>query len=455
MNKNFKLPMAVNKIINQLNDAGYEAYAVGGCTRDLLLNKTPHDYDICTSATPEQMKAVFRQNREQTYDTGIQHGTISVMVDGEIYETTTYRIDGEYSDGRHPDDVEFVDDIEKDLGRRDFTINAMAYNENDGLVDPFDGQEDLENKLIRCVGRPDKRFQEDALRVLRAIRFAATYRFAIEEETKKAIIRNKHLLANIAEERKTTELLKTLKSADAELLREYKDVFAEFIPEIKDMFSFEQKNEWSPYDVFEHTIFALEHCNSDDMKVKLALFFHDIGKPHSYTEKDGVRDFSGHALVGSEMTDEILRRMKFDNDTRESVVELIKYHAAPIKQDRVMIKKCLNKIGPEQFARLLELKMADGKAHSPKHTIDILKSIKNIEAIYLDILNKKECYLIKDLDVNGNDLKNLGLRGKEVGNTLKYLLDQVISNPELNKKSELVEMAKEYNNFDFEQERER
>jgi tRNA nucleotidyltransferase (CCA-adding enzyme) len=442
-NINIKLPDAVNKIISELNTCEYSAYAVGGCVRDSMLGKTPHDYDICTSATPEQMKKVFKAHKQNTYDTGIQHGTISVMIDGELYESTTYRLDGEYSDGRHPDEVVFVDEIEKDLARRDFTINAMAYNEKDGLIDPFNGQEDLENKIIRCVGNPNRRFQEDGLRIMRAIRFAATYGFTIEPETKQAIFDNKHLLKNIAEERKTTEFLKTLKTADAELLREYKDVFVEFIPELNDIFDFEQNNPWHVYDVFEHTIQALECCNSDDMNVKLAVFFHDIGKPRSFQDsEDGLRHFKGHGSVGAEMTDEIMRRMKFDNETRESVVQLVQYHAAQIKPEKAFIKKCMNKIGEEQFSKLLEVKIADNMAQNLEHSAKVIEELKNIEKMYCDILDKKECYLIKDLHINGKDLISIGMKpGKELGNTLEQLLEKVIKNPELNDKETLLEIA--------------
>lgn len=446
-----KLPKAVDKIIKLLNEKGYSASAVGGCTRDSILGKEPNDWDICTSATPEQMKEVFKAAHLHTYDTGIQHGTISIMVDGELYETTTYRIDGEYSDGRHPDEVVFVDNIEKDLARRDFTVNAMAYNDKDGLIDPFNGQEDLENKIIRCVGDPNQRFQEDALRVLRAIRFASTYGFAIESVTKQAIFDNQHLLKNVAAERKTTEFLKTLRTADAELLREYKDVFAEFIPELKDTFGFDQNNPWHVYDVFEHTIHAFECCNSDDMIVKLAVFFHDIGKPHSFQDsEDGVRHFKGHGSVGSDITNEIMRRMKFDNETREAVVQLVQYHAAQIKPEKAFIKKCMNKIGANQFAKLLEVKVADNMAQNLERSAKVIEDIKKIGELFGEIINNKECYLIKDLAVNGKDLMDVGIpSGKQMGATLNYLLDEVIENPDSNNKDVLLEKAKEFNELEF------
>ena len=359
------IPADANELIHTLQNNGHSAYIVGGCVRDSILGRTPHDYDICTSATPSEMLEIFKDRK--IIETGLQHGTVTVVVNGEPYEITTYRIDGIYSDNRRPDTVIFTDKLVEDLRRRDFTINAMAYNDEEGLIDPFNGMEDIKYKKINCVGFAEDRFGEDALRILRAIRFAAQLEFTIMHGTDREIHKQYKNLENISIERINSEFCKIASSDDfcVELLL-YKDVFSLFIPELKDMFDFPQNNPWHIWDVFGHTIHAVEYCDSDDLTIRLAVFFHDFGKPHSYQDgEDGIRHFKGHGKVSAEMTEQILRRLKFDNYTIDNVVELIRYHDATFNVGGKYVKRWLNKIGKEQFKRLLELRKADIKAQNP------------------------------------------------------------------------------------------
>ena len=328
MKFNINIPSDANEIIHTLQNHGHSAYVVGGCVRDSILGRIPHDWDICTSATPNEMLEIFKDKK--VIETGLQHGTITVVVNGEPYEVTTYRIDGVYSDNRRPDSVTFTDKLVEDLRRRDFTINAMAYNDDEGLIDPFDGLKDIEWQKIRCVGSARDRFGEDALRILRAIRFASQLEFVMMPETLYEINQQYKNLENISIERINSEFCKIASSSDfCVQMVLFQDVFALFIPELKDMFDFPQNNPYHDYDVYGHTIHAVEHCESGDLTVKLAVFFHDIGKPHSYQDgEDGIRHFKGHGRVSAEITDNIMKRLRFDNETRNNVVELVYYHDA-------------------------------------------------------------------------------------------------------------------------------
>lgn len=456
-----EVPPAAIDIIQQLENDGYETYVVGGCVRDSVLNKIPHDYDMCTSAVPQQMKDVFSKTKQRTYDTGIQHGTISIKgKDRQLYEVTVFRIDGDYTDGRHPDSVQFVSDVNKDLARRDFTINAMAYSPTRGLVDPFGGQADCENKIIRCVGDPNKRFQEDGLRIMRAIRFAATYGFEIEEQTKRAIHENKHLLRNVSMERKTSEFVKMLVKADAQLLLEYKDVFAEFIPEIKPMFDFNQKSPWHNYDVFEHTARAVELVPPDPT-LKLAAFFHDIGKPYTfYTDLTGRGHFQLHQEKGAELAEQIMKTMRFDNHSVRDVTTLIKYHDEPLthNMDRINMKCMMRQIGEGYLRLLVPLQQADKQAqrgvreelekmdraamsYEDAAILGQLRALDKYESVIDSIVQSNEPYLIPHLKVNGHDLMDIGYTGKDIKECLSSLLDTVIEHPELNHKDKLLDIA--------------
>lgn len=449
MEFNISIPDGANLLIHTLQDNGYSAYVVGGCVRDSILGREPHDWDICTSVTPEQMLEVFKDRR--VIETGLQHGTITVVVDKIPYEITTYRIDGDYSDSRRPDSVTFTDNLVEDLKRRDFTINAMAYNDTQGLVDPFGGINDIEYEKIQCVGSAKERFGEDALRILRAIRFASQLEFSIEPETDWQIHQLYKNLENISVERINSEFCK-IASFDnfcVELLL-YKDVFSLFIPELKDMIGFPQNNPWHIYNVFDHTVHAVSECDSKDLITRLAVFFHDFGKPHSYQDgEDGIRHFKGHAKVSSEMTDLIMKRLRFDNDTRNKVVELVQYHDATIPVGKKYAKKWLNKIGEEQFRRLLKLKEADNKAQNMERSNERIGELREIEPLINGVLQEQECFSLKDLAVKGQDLIEIGYKpGRVLGLALKGLLDCVISEEVENNKVELLKIAKEWLKFE-------
>ena len=434
------IPADANELIHTLQNNGHSAYIVGGCVRDSILGRTPHDYDICTSATPSEMLEIFKDKK--IIETGLQHGTVTVVVNGEPYEITTYRIDGIYSDNRRPDTVTFTDKLVEDLRRRDFTINAMAYNDEEGLIDPFNGMEDIKYKKISCVGRAEDRFGEDALRILRAIRFATQLEFAIMPDTDWEIHKQYKNLENISIERINSEFCKIASSDDfcVELLL-YKDVFSLFIPELKDMFDFPQNNPWHIWDVFGHTIHAVEYCDSDDLVVRLAVFFHDFGKPHSYQDgEDGIRHFKGHGKVSADMTDSIMKRLRFDNETRNNVVELVYYHDATFEVGKKYVKRWLNKIGERQFRRLLQVKKADNKAQNLELSSDRIKELSEIEALIDEVLQEDECFSLKDLAVNGNDVKKAMMLkdGKDVGYWLNEILKRVIDGELNNNRDDLI-----------------
>lgn len=436
------IPADANELIHTLQNNGHSAYIVGGCVRDSILGRTPHDWDICTSATPSEMLEIFKDKK--IIETGLQHGTVTVVVNGEHYEITTYRIDGIYSDNRRPDTVTFTDKLVEDLRRRDFTINAMAYNDEEGLIDPFNGMEDIKYKKISCVGCAEDRFGEDALRILRAIRFAAQLEFTIMPGTDREIHKQYKNLENISIERINSEFCKIASSDDfcVELLL-YKNVFSLFIPELKDMFDFPQNNPWHIWDVFGHTIHAVEYCDSDDLVVRLAVFFHDFGKPHSYQDgEDGIRHFKGHGKVSADMTDSIMKRLRFDNETRNNVVELVSYHDATFEVGKKYVKRWLNKIGEKQFRRLLQVKKADNKAQNLELSSDRIKELSEIESLIDEVLQEDECFSLKDLAVNGKDLIGVGYKaGKELGNTLNKLLQLVIDGDCPNEKEKLLQEA--------------
>lgn len=438
------IPTAANELIHTLQNSGHSAYIVGGCVRDSILGRKPNDWDICTSATPDEMLEIFKDKK--IIETGLKHGTVTVVVGGESYEITTYRIDGEYSDNRRPDSVTFTDKLVEDLKRRDFTINAMAYNDTEGLIDPFNGLLDIEYEKIDCVGSAKERFEEDTLRILRAIRFAAQLDFSITPGTDREIHQQYKNLENISIERINSEFCKIVTSDNfcVELLL-YKDVFSLFIPELKDMFGFPHNNPYHIFDVFDHTLHAIEYCESDDLIVRLAILFHDIGKPHSYQDgEDGVRRYTGHWKASADMTDNIMKRLRFDNDTRNKIVALVFYHDLSVK-DRKDIKKLLNIIGIEQLERLLEIKRADAKAHNPICAKERIENIDNIEQIFNEIVINNECFSLKDLAVNGSDLLVIGYKsGKQLGITLQGLLDCVIEGEVYNSKEDLLRLAKNW-----------
>lgn len=437
---NVEVPAPVNYIIQELEKCGHEAYMVGGCVRDSVLGRKPHDYDICTSATPDEILKAFPD--KEIIPTGLQHGTVTILINKEPFEVTTYRIDGDYSDNRRPDNVTFTKNLVEDLRRRDFTINAMAYNPKTGLIDPFNGMEDIKYKKIRCVGSAEDRFNEDALRILRAIRFEAQLGFAGLPETMFEIERQYDRLKNISIERINSEFCKIVASEQfcVELVL-YPNVFSLFIPELKDLIGFQQNNPYHAYDVFNHTVHAIEKCESDDLVVRLAVFFHDFGKPHSYQDgEDGIRHFKGHGKVSAEITDSIMKRLRFDNETRNNVVELVYYHDATFEVGNKYVKRWLNKIGEKQFRRLLEIRKADIKGQKPDYEESRIEKVNNIENILEEILSEKSCFSLKDLAVNGNDVKEVMKlkEGKDIGYWLNEILKRVIDGELENNKYDLV-----------------
>lgn len=442
---NIEVPTPVNYIIQGLEKCGYEAYMVGGAVRDSILGRPIHDYDICTSAMPGEILEAFPN--EEVIPTGLKHGTVTILINKEPYEVTTYRIDGDYSDNRRPDNVTFTKNLVEDLQRRDFTINAMAYNPKTGLIDPFNGMEDIKYKKIRCVGFAEDRFNEDALRILRAIRFEAQLGFAGFPETMFEIERQYERLKNISVERINSEFCKIVASNQfcVELVL-YPDVFSLFIPELKDMIDFQQNNPYHAYDVFGHTIHAIEKCESDDLIVRLAVFFHDFGKPHSYQDgEDGIRHFKGHGKVSADITDSIMKRLRFDNGTRNNVVELVYYHDATFEVGKKYVKRWLNKIGEKQFRRLLEVRKADIKGQKTDYEKSRIEKINNIENILEEILQEQECFSLKDLAVNGNDVKKkMKLKeGKDVGYWLNEILKRVMDGELENNRDDLIYWMKE------------
>lgn len=420
------MPVGAKAIINALQNAGFHAYVVGGCVRDSLLGKEPHDWDICTNAIPSEVKACLRAY--EIIDTGLKHGTVTVLGRDGSYEVTTFRTESGYSDHRRPDQVSFVSSLEQDLSRRDFTINAMAYNDDVGIIDLFGGQGDLLAGAIRCVGNPDDRFHEDALRILRAIRFASTYNFAIAEDTDTSIKKNANLLSYVAQERITAELLKTIVGAGAaEMLIEYKDIFSQLIPELKPCICFQQNNPYHQYDVYDHIAHSVGEYHGGDPVVALALLLHDVGKPLCYSENETGGHFHGHAKISHEMSKDILPRLKVDNITRHDVLELVLFHDLVTEVSAKFAKKWLNKISEKQFRRLLQVRRADILAQSEIGLVERLAKCYAVEQMIDQVLEEKQPFSLKDLAVNGNDIMDLGLTpGKEVGMILNWLLEEVI-----------------------------
>lgn len=432
-----ELPEKVNLIIKRLIMNGYDAYAVGGCVRDSILGRMPDDWDITTSAKPKEVKELF----DRTIDTGIAHGTVTVMIDHEGFEVTTYRIDGEYEDSRHPKSVEFTSDLIEDLKRRDFTVNAMAYNDVIGIVDAFHGVDDLNNKIIRCVGNAEDRFNEDALRIVRAIRFSAQLGFQIEKNTIQAIQKLAGNLVNISMERIQVELVKLMVSNHTDRLKlAYETgVTKVILPEFDKLMLCDQKNPHHLYNVGEHTLKAISHIENNKA-LRLAVLFHDIAKPDTKTSDEfGIDHFYGHPELGVEMTRQILKRLRFDNDTLNKVCNLVKYHDMDIVNNKKAVRRAINKVGEDNFIELLKVKRADVLAQSDYMQEEKLENIHLVEELYYEIMKDKECISLKTLAVTGNDLINNGIKpGKQIGMILNDLLAEVIDNPERNNYDYLI-----------------
>ncbi|MDO4477480.1 MAG: CCA tRNA nucleotidyltransferase [Lachnospiraceae bacterium] len=425
-----EVPEKVKLIIDTLRRHGHEAYAVGGCVRDSVLGRTPNDWDITTSAKPEEVKAAFRR----TIDTGIEHGTVTVMLQKEGFEVTTYRIDGTYTDGRHPDSVVFTSALSEDLLRRDFTINAMAYNDHDGLVDLYGGVKDLECRIIRCVGDPNARFDEDALRILRAVRFAAQLGFSIDSATWEAIKSHAEDLRKISAERIQVELVKLLTSPHPQLFRLLYEsgITAVIMPEFDTCMKMEQHTPYHLYNVGEHSLKSLEFVPEDKV-LRLTMLLHDIAKPEVHrVDSTGTDHFKGHAETSAMMAKTILKRLKFDNDTLDKVTKLIRFHDIRAGATAAAVRRAMYEIGPSLFDAYLAVQRADNFA---KNT-DVLESeferLDRVEALSRQIIERGDPLSLKALAINGRDLLSLGIKGKAVGEVLESALMMVLEMPELN-----------------------
>ena len=435
--RTIQLPEKVGRIIGTLQEHGYEAYAVGGCIRDSILGREPEDWDITTSAMPEETKALF----DKTFDTGIQHGTITVLLEKEGFEVTTYRIDGKYEDSRHPKEVTFTRNLREDLLRRDFTINAMAYNETDGLVDIFGGLEDLEAGMIRCVGTAKERFKEDALRILRGVRFAAQLGFDIEEDTRQGMKELAWTLQNISAERIQVELVKMITSKRPEMLREAYELGMTRIvlPEFDQLMTTGQETPHHMYSVGEHTLHAMKNIRADKI-LRLAMLLHDMGKPALKTvDEAGVAHFKKHALESERIAENVLRRLKFDNDTIRKVTRLVRCHDLRMPATAKGVRRAMNQIGEELFPYYMEVRRADVLAQSMYQREEKIENLDQIEELYHQIVEDGDCVSLKDLAVTGRDLIASGMKpGKKIGEKLEELLKLVIEDPKLNTKEELL-----------------
>ncbi len=436
-----KLSKACEKIIDTLTRAGFSAYAVGGAVRDCLLGLDAHDFDVTTSATPEKVKSLF----EKTIDTGIAHGTVTVLEEGEAVEVTTFRADGEYLDNRKPESVTLVKDVREDLSRRDFTINALCYNKQEGLIDLFGGQSDLKNKIIRAIGNPEERFREDALRILRAVRFSAQLGFEIEANTKNAIMKCSHLVKNLSVERISSELDKILMSDSPEHLKMLCDlgILEQIMPEMCDCFKQEQNTRWHIYDVGTHTVEVIKNCPKV-MHLRYGALMHDWGKPFTRGINELGEDmFRNHAKFSVELAENFCRKYKFSNERRDKIVRLVRFHDIEILPEKKYVKRAINKVGEDIFYDLICLKRADCLSQNLKLTASRLPYIEKLFELYREIKENSEPFGLKNLKINGNDLKAFGYEGKKIGEVLNFLLEKVIENPELNEKEKLIEIVKD------------
>lgn len=437
------MPKNVDTAINLLQSAGFEAYAVGGCVRDSLLGKTPNDWDITTAAKPEDMKSVFINFH--CIDTGIKHGTVTVVIDGEPLEITTFRLDGEYEDNRHPKSVTFTSNLGADLGRRDFTVNAMAYSKMTGTVDLFGGQNDLKNKIIRCVGDPDRRFNEDALRILRALRFASALDFEIEEKTAQSLLKNRALLVNISEERIAKELLKLVCGKGAKrILTDFAPVLFEILPELQPMYKNSHDNPHHCYDIYEHTLIAVESIDPEPT-LRFAMLLHDCGKPAvKKFDENGVAHFYGHQRISAEISAQILARLKVSNKFRDEILFLVSNHDRwELYENTEKMPRYLSKFGLDGVLNLLKVMRADVLAQSPEYRYR-LDQIADAEEIAKNLAAQKPCLSLSELQINGRTLMDIGIpQGRKLGAVLAQLLDEVIDGVTKNTQEALTTRARE------------
>lgn len=438
------IPLYVDRILKCLYKNNFDGYIVGGAVRDNLLNKCPEDYDIATDAVPEEMKKCFSEFK--VIETGIKHGTLTVISDGKPIEVTTYRIDGEYNDSRHPESVSYTDKLSEDLKRRDFTINTMAYSEKTGIIDYYGGQEDLRNKVIKCIGNAYKRFDEDALRIMRALRFASVLGFDIEENTKIAICEKKDTLIEISKERLRDELCKLIMGNCRRILVDFAEVFSVVIPEIVPCIKFDQKNKYHKYDVWEHIAVSVEAAKPD-LIIRLTMLFHDIDKPKCFTlDKNGQGHCPKHDVCSALTSEKIMERLRFDNDTKERVSLLIRYHCMVPKFDEngnpseKQIRRYMSEMGEDALFQLFYVQKADFSAKN-EFCLERLPQIEKIYYLAEEIIKRNDCYTLKNLAVKGNDLTDIGIEGKAVGEMLDKLLNKVIDKELFNERKELLKYA--------------
>lgn len=434
-----KIPKDVKAVMDILTNGGYKAYVVGGCVRDSIMGREPNDWDVTTDASPDRIKELFSDFR--TVDTGIKHGTVLIVSGKTPVETTTFRIDGEYSDNRHPDEVTFTKNVCDDLARRDFTINAMAYNKTEGIVDPFGGQEDIKKQIIRCVGDADTRFNEDALRIMRAVRFSSVLGFTIEEKTAESIIKNENLLSGIASERIISELMKLLCGDNVlNVLTEFRSIIGVFMPELKLEFDFKQYGKKHGYDVWMHTVHTVNNIENDPI-LRLTMLLHDTGKIATHAiDENGNSTFKNHAAVGGVIAENILRRLKFSKEYINTVSYLVSIHDKEVPETRVQVKEYIRDLGEENFIRLMKIRRAD-KSGLAKEYRDITDKLLFAYSTFDDVMNNNEPYSLSQLAVNGNDIKKY-VSGNEISDALNYLLETVIRYPEKNNKHDLIEIVK-------------
>ena len=431
-----QIPQAVQLCIDTLENAGFAAYLVGGCVRDAYLHLTPHDFDLCTNALPEQMEEVFSDYKLVL--AGKKHGTIGVVTDSGVVEITTFRTEGDYTDNRHPQWVRFVPEIEADLARRDFTVNAMAYSPSRGFADPFGGRQDLDNRILRAVGEPCQRFEEDALRILRGIRFASRYGLSVDEKTKQAMFDLAPRMEALARERVFDELNRFLQLAKAEDLLTFAPILAEVIPELKPALGFDQHSPHHAYDVFTHIAYVTAAVPAEP-SLRWAALLHDVGKPATFTtDETGRGHFYAHAQVSAEMADAILLRLKAPTQLREEVVLLVSQHMTKLEPEKKLLRRRLSRLGTDRVERLLQLQEADMSSKGTGKQ-DQLPRFSQVHTLLDEIKAENSCLNLKDLAINGNDLLALGLCGRKIGETLNNLLEQVLDEQLANDRSVLLD----------------
>ena len=434
------LPEYIQTCIRMLEEAGFAAYAVGGCVRDALLGLEPHDYDLCTDARPDGIRRVFAGFRQIL--AGEKHGTVTVLIEDNPVEITTFRTEGAYTDSRHPQWVEFVPEIEKDLARRDFTVNAMAYSPTRGFADPFGGQQDLKDRVLRAVGDPTARFTEDALRILRGVRFAVRFGLGVEEATLKAMKAQAFRMDHLSRERVFDELCKLLPLVSAEDLLRYRQIITQVIPELQPLWGFDQKNRHHIYDVYTHTAHVVAAVPAD-LTLRWAALLHDLGKPASFTlDEQGEGHFHGHAAISAELANEILHRLKAPTALRERVVLLIEKHMVWLEVTKPAIRRWISRLGIEAMQQLMILQEADTGGKGTENPEDN-PYFSGIAALIREILAEDACLQIKDLAVNGHDLMALGLSGKAIGQMLNRLLELVLDEEIQNEKAALLARVQE------------